>query len=322
MLVVTTARADGFFHHLGDELGHRFDELVAVHGPQLTPPIPVAVAWHPQKLGPSLDLGEPLLALAAGDLDGDGRAELYAVTTREVIALSITGNRVREIGRVVFVGEPAAHRPRDPVGAAVIDGKRLIASASTFAHTLDVHWRGKTLVGDARKPGKPGIVQCANDVAQLAPGRDYFGDGATASYGTRCRDDLTSADGHPLHIRAELSIANKLEVVVERCEAGATSCVHAADYAYTHVGVGFDVADLDRDGRPEVVFAGAGAPGEPDELRVVTLGEDEHKAKLRKSFNAGGVAAIAVGDLEHKGPVVVAAVRLDRSTRVDLWRMN
>jgi hypothetical protein len=322
VLVATTANADGFFHHLGDELGQRLAELDVARGPQLVPPTPVAVAWHPQKLGPSLDLGEPLLALAAGDLDGDGRAELYAVTTREVIALSVTGNRVRELGRVAFVGEPAPHRPRDPVGAVVIDGKRVIASASTFAHPLDVHWRGKTLVGDPRKSSKSGIVLCAGDVAQLTPGRDYFGDGATASYGTRCRDDLTSPDGHPLHIRAELSIANKLDVTVERCEADGNGCVHAADVTFTHVGVGFELADLDRDGQPEVVFAGAGAPGEPDELRVVTLGDDEHKAKLRKSFTAGGVAAIAVGDLERKGPVVVAAVRLDGSTRVDLWRMN
>jgi hypothetical protein len=311
------AHADGFFHHLADELGHRLAALDAARGPTLVPPVPLAVAWRPQKLAPSLDLDAPLLALAIGDLDGDGRAELYAVTEREVIALAIAGNRVRELGRVTLAGELAPRRPRDPVGAAVIDGKHLIASSSQFAHAFDVSWRGKTLVADPR--AKPGIELCAGELAQLERGRDYFGD---ASYGTRCRDDLVSADGHPLHVRGKLSTAGKLDVTVQRCEAGATSCAHVADFAYTHVGIGFAIVDLDRDGTPEVVFAGAGAPGEPDELRVVSLGADEHKTKLRKSFDAGGVAAIAAGDLQQKGPVIVAAVRLEGSTRVDLWRMN
>jgi hypothetical protein len=54
----------------------------------------------------------------------------------------------------------------------------------------------------------------------------------------------------------------------------------------------------------------------------VSFGDDEHKAKLRKAFSAGGVEAIAVGELEHKTPVVIAAVRLEGASRVDLWRMN
>jgi len=325
-LAATPAHADGFLHHLVDELGQRLDSIEAARGPTLVPPVPVAVAWRPQKLAPSLDLDAPLLALAAGDLDGDGRAELYAVTAREVIALSVTGARVRELGRVALAGELAAHRPRDPVGAAVVaersdvHSKYLIASSSQFARPFAVSWRGKALVADPT--GAPGIALCADALAQLAPGRDYFGDGATASYGTRCRDDLVTSDGHPLHLRATLSTAGKLEVAAQRCEAGGTSCAHAADFTYTHVGIGFELVDLDRDGTPEVVYAGAGAPGEPDELRVVSFGADEHKTKLRKSFGAGGVAAIAAGDLERKGPVIVAAVRLSGSTRVDLWRMN
>ncbi|HEY1814034.1 MAG TPA: hypothetical protein VGG74_16900 [Kofleriaceae bacterium] len=315
LALAVPASAAGFFHHLADRLVAR----VAPHGPVLVAPVPVAVTWRPQRLAPSLDLGAPIVALAAGDLDGDGRAELYAVTSREVVAFAVTGNRVRELGRVAFAGDPPAHRPRDPVGAAVIDGTRLVASSSLYARTLDVHWRGKLLVAD---PGKPGIALCANEVAQLAPGRNYFGDGATANYGARCRDDLVSADGHPLRVRAELSLAGRLDVTVDTCDAVRAKCERTSEITYTHAGVGFEIVDLDRDGRPEVVFTGAGAPGEPDELRVVTVGEDEHKTRLRKSFNAGGVAAIAAGELERKGPVIVAAVRLEGSTRVDLWRMN
>jgi hypothetical protein len=314
-LAAAPASADGFLHHVAEQLGAR----QAPHAPALVPPAAVAVAWHPQRLAPSLDLGAPIVALAVGDLDGDGRAELYVVTAREVVAFSVTGNRARELGRVAFAGDPPAHRPRDPVGAAVVDGARLVASSSLYARTLDVHWRGKMLVGDA---GKPGIALCVNEIAQLAPGRNYFGDGASANYGARCRDDLVSADGHPLRVRAELSLAGKLDVAVDTCDVARAKCERTTAITYTHAGVGFEIVDLDRDGRPEVVFTGAGAPGEADELRVVTVGEDEHKTKLRKSFNAGGVAAIAAGDLERKGPVIVAAVRLEGSTRVDLWRMN
>ena len=283
------------------------------------PPVPVAVKWLPQKLG-SIDLGAPIVALAAAELDGDGHGELYAVTSREVIAIGIVDKRLRELGRVAFASELAVPAPRDVVGAAVVEGRVLVASVSSFTRGLRVAWRGKALLGD---PGDLGFVLCAGEHVQLAPGRNYFGDAANASYGTRCRKDLVDALGHPLAIRAQLSSTNKLDIAVERCAAGGTDCTHAADYAYTHVGVAFELADLDRDGTPEVIFAGAGAPGDPDDLRVVTFGDDEKKSKLRKSFTAGGIAAIAVTDLDHTGaPQVVAAVRLVGSTRVDLWRMN
>lgn len=321
--------AAGFFERIADRLhappaGSRDTAAIAVaHPAQLAPPVPVAVTWRPQKLAPSLDLGAPLLALAAADLDGDGKAELYAVTTREVIALAVGGGRVRELGRVAFAGDLAPRPPRDPVGSAIAvrrGGKLVVAaSASSFARALDVTWRNKALAGD---PGKPGFELCADDVAQLAPGRDYFGDGAAASYGWRCRDDLAGADGHALRVRAQLSLAGKLDVALDRCDA-AGACAHAADYSYPKAGIGFELVDLDRDGTPEVAFGGAGAPGDPDELRVFTLGEDEHKAKWKKAFTAGGIVAIASGDLDGKGaPALIAAVRLVGSTRVDLWRMN
>jgi hypothetical protein len=97
--------------------------------------------------------------------------------------------------------------------------------------------------------------------------------------------------------------------------------VDDARYAFAKVGTAFELADLDRDGKPELVYASASAPGEPDEVRAVTLGEDDKKTKWKKAFTAGGVAGIAVGDFDG-APAVIAAVRLVGSTRVDFWRLN
>jgi hypothetical protein len=318
----------GFLHQLAHDVASRLDAIQAAHVPRLVPPVPVAVAWRPQKLTPPLDLGAPVVALTAADLDGDGKAELYAVTAREVIAIGYSDRRVKELGRVAFVGERMVPESRDVVGSAIASGKVILASSSSFAHALRVSWRGKTLVADA---GEPGFELCAGEHVQLATGRNYFGDAQNATYGVRCRDDLVEADGHPLHVRAQLSVAGKLDVNVDRCAptapgAPSSHCVHTASYTFTHVGVGFDIADLDRDGRPEVVFAGASAPGDPDDqehLRVVTLGDEEKKTKLKKTFIAEGIAGIVVADLDGDGkPEVIAALRLVGSGRTDIWRMN
>ena len=62
----------------------------------------------------------------------------------------------------------------------------------------------------------------------------------------------------------------------------------------------------------------------PDVLKIVTLGDDDRKkAKLRKAFSAGGVAGIAVTDLDGNGvQEVLAAVRIVGATRVDVWRVE
>lgn len=313
VLALTAATEAGVLHDIANDIAAKLAALRASHGPK--PPVPVAVKWHPVKLTPSFELGAPILALAAGDLDGDGKPELYAVTTREVIAFAVTDHHVKELARVPFAGDLAVPAPRDPVGAAVIEGRTLVASSSAFVHGLRVSWRGRQLAGDI---GAPGIELCAGEHVPLAAGRDFFGDDKAGYYGVRCAD-LADSAGRMLRVRATLGLTGKLDVAVARCEGDA--CQRTSDVAIAKAGTAFELADLDRDGRPEVVFASANAPGEPDDVRVVTLGEDDHKTKLKKTFSAGGVAALAVGDFDG-APAIIAAVRLVGSTRVDLWRMN
>jgi hypothetical protein len=303
VLVAQPARAEGVLHELATEIATRLDALRAAHAPK--PIVPIAVKWKPQRLS-SIELGAPLVALTAGDLDGDGRAELYAVTTHEVIAFALVEHRLKELSRVAFVGEPAVPASRDPVGAAVIEGRVMYASSSAFARGIKVSWRGKQLTADL---GEPGVELCAGERAVLVAGRDYFGDDKNGYYGVRCAE-IADATGKPQHARALLGITGKLEVTVE-----------AAHYSFAKIGAAFELADLDRDGKLELVFASANAPGEPDEVRAVTLGDDEKKTKWKKAFSAGGVAGIAVGDFDG-APAVITAVRLVGSTRVDLWRLN
>jgi hypothetical protein len=315
-----SAGPDAFLHDLVRDVRSKLDAAIVARPPKLVPPKPIAIKWKLVKLG-SFDLGAPLVTLTGADLDGDGKGELYAVTAREVIALGMRAKKLDELGRVAFTGEPALPMPRDVVGSATVDGGALVASVSTFAKGIRVTWKAKTLVA---AQGDPGFALCPGEVAQLAPGRNYFGDATTGHYGARCRSGLVEPDGHAIRVRAQLSLANRLEIQVERCVATNVGCQPATKYEYGSAGFAFDLADVDRDGKPELIYTGAAAPGDPDLIKVVSLGDDDKKhAKLRKSFTAGGVAGVAVSDLDGNGAAeVVAAVRIVGSTRVDVWRLE
>ena len=130
VLAVAPAHAgsEDYFTRLAAAAKHSVEGVFAERGPKLVPPVPVRLTWKPVRLG-SFDPGVPFVALTAADLDHDGKAELYAVTTREVIALGLGTRRVVELGRVPFTGDPAMPASRDPVGTAIVDGGELIASA-------------------------------------------------------------------------------------------------------------------------------------------------------------------------------------------------
>lgn len=309
------AAADGrgFMHRLADAVAQRLEAAAAAHAPRPVPPQPIDVKWSVKKIG-SFDLGAPVVALTAADLDGDGKPELYAVTSREVVAFSLGAHGAKEIGRVAFTGEQAMPASRSPVGTALVEGTALTASVSGYVRSMHVHWRGKALVGDS---GEPGFAVCPNERVQLVAGRNYFDAGV---YEIRCRGDLVDPAGYPLRVRAVLSLKDRLEVAVDRCDLGGATCESAGKFSYGNVGVAFAIADVDRDGRPELVYSGAGASDEPDTVRVVTLGEPDKKHVFRHAF-AGGVVGIATVE----GGPVIAAVRLagiNGKNTFDLWRLN
>ena len=309
---------DSYLPRLATEVTERLDALAAAHAPKLQPPVPVKVTWKPLRLG-SLDLGAPLAALAAADLDGDGRSELYAVTAREVVGIGIRANKATELGRVAFSGPRAVPAPRDAIGTALVDGGELVAAVSGWTNELRVAWQAKKLVG---QPGGPGFLVCPQERATLVAGRNYFGPAASPFYAVRCRDDLVDATGAPLRIRAQLGLNGKLSVTIEKCAAGGKACKPDAAFEVPGVGAAFEVADVDRDGTPEVIISDDAAPGDPDFVKVLTAAGGPGKPLYKKTFQAG-VAGIATMDADGDGiGEVVAAVRLAGATRVDLWRLD
>jgi len=316
--VPRVARADDdYLARLAAAVRVQLDDAAAAHRVKLVPPVRVNLRWSPQKLG-SVDLGAPIVAIAAADLDGDGRAEIYLVTPREVVAVSVAGKAVRELGRVAFTGEPAVPASRDVVGVAVVDGNAVVAAVSAWATELRVEWRGKTLTG---KPGAAGFRVCG-DRLQLSPGRNHFREGDDALFGARCSVDLTDAAGYPLRVRGELSAAGTLDITVARCDADGAGCRPAGAYAIKDVGYAFEIADVERDGTPDAIVSSASAPGDGDAIRVIPLsGSTLGKPAAAKTF-IGGVAGIAVADGDGDGVAdVLAVVRLAGATRADLWRL-
>lgn len=312
-------RPPTFAERLVHQVRTLVDAAIIARPPKLVPPKKVALRWKLAKLG-TVELGAPLVTLAAADLDADGTAELYAVTPRDVIAIAAHGGKLRELGRVALTGERSVAGPRDVVATALADGTSLLVGVSTYARSQRVTWRGGALVAE---PGAAGFPQCPGELVPLTAGRNTFGDAASAHLGARCTSQLVDGDGYPLRARAQLSLASKLDVAVERCAATNLGCQPTARHEYAGVGYAFAVADVDRDGVPEALLSGAGAPGDPDSLRVITLGDSAAKPKLKKAFAAGGIAAIAVGDLDANGTSdVIVAVRAAGAPRVELWRLE
>lgn len=266
-----------------------------------------------------------------------------------------SADKIRELARLAFPGAPAAIRPRDPVATVAVDAAagELMAGSSSYARSVRARWQRGALVVLEELDGLP---LCAHQRGQLVAGRNYFLELATSSsssassttsggdarepalgaqwrkdpaagkdkgesfYGQRCRDELPLADGGRARAVARLPVDGPLKVMVQpRCDGGA-GCP-PRHFELPGVGVAFDVGDVDRDGRIDVAYAGAGAPGDPDAVRVVPV-TDPRRTLFRRAFT-GGVAAVALVDLDGDGAAeVIAAVRLPGSPRVDLWRLN
>jgi hypothetical protein len=332
-----------------------FDAASAEREPPPKPPVAVPVKWKAKRVA-SLDLGAPLLALAAGDLDGDNKAEVVALTEKHVVVLRPAARGLGEITRAALPADPAPIRPRDPVGTLVVSGGEILARASTRGRGARWKLDGKTLREVAPLPAYP---LCADVTADLVPGRNYFAGGAPVSlrgapapggppvslrpgapapggtgdergfgaafYITRCRDGIVDRTGRALRAQATVEPGGGVAIVLEtRCGSRDTACTARRDVRVEGAGVAIELDDVDHDGTIELITSGAGAPGDADAVAVWSIGDAgvSKKPVFRRGFS-GGVVGLGSGDIDGDGDGdVIAAVRLAGARKVDLWVLD
>ena len=329
--------------------------------PPLVPPVPVPVRWGARRVS-SISLDAPLLALGAGDLDGDQQDELLVLTASELVVLGQDGRTLASRVRARLSAEPATVRPRDPVGTLVVgdadgDGRAEVAvRSSEQASGAVLAMRDGALVEVGQIAGFP---LCTGTVGQLVTGRNYFEESALPeapgtspeapgtpfpeAAGTspeapgtplapplparflsaRCHQGLVDPAGRALAVAATVAADHTLWLEARvTCPPGDAACPPSASARHGQAGTALALADMDRDGQPEVALAQAAAPGDPDAVTVLSWAGDTLHPVFERRFT-GGVAGLAAGDFDGDGaPELVGAVRLLGSNRVDLWLFN
>jgi hypothetical protein len=277
----------------------------------------------------SLGRGE-VLALGAGDVDGDGRIELVVLRRAEVEVLRRGSSAFQTLLRHRPAAPAAAIRPRRPLGALVVADLDRDGKAEILARTSDLE-RGVEL-GIARDgkalqlrrelaayplaagPGGKG-VELVSALAQ--PGLDLFA-ASSVSVAPGAVPDWLKALPASFYSLRRGSIASPRgpRRFIGVVDAGGGLSLIGPDAGSTiasgpRAGIAFDLCDLDDDGALEVIASGLDGPDVEDGLAVTRLTVGASGAALKplwRSPSLGGqVVAITHGDFDGNGKLEVAA---------------
>jgi len=246
-------------------------------------PTPTSEQPRPTRLlGASLArLSQPPAALTTGDLDGDGRDEVIALTEREVLVFSATGQLVAE--RSLEVLPPGPAPTREPFGAlAVLSGPpRLAAFSTRFAHGEVLSLEGGALRGVARL-----------EAPQLSPDtRASFVPGQTAFTLPGVQNRVTTFS--TAHSRVLLVHPDGTASFFPRPSV--------APVPLSGLGAGSALGDLDGDGTPELLTTSPEFQPSPDALRVFrTNGGDPttHEPLWQGPLPAGRALQVVTANLD------------------------
>lgn len=270
------------------------------------PPVPLVAAAPVWVAAPE----RRAVALACGDLEGDGSLELVLVG-RQRVSVGRVREKKLKLERALDWStlSPIAPTPlREPIASAVIDhGNHLLLGSSDRKDAVRLNpafatierwnallpWpgggctelRGTALFGEARACSQREPLPAAARVAQAA---DALA-GAT----------IVTRSGELRTVRAARLAAEPTVVLVDN--KGRSARVSA-------LGAQLAVSDLDFDGQPELIAGSDTLDPNADALVVFTWLEDGRVIERQRIPARGGVFAIAVCPPEDAGrPLTVAA---------------
>jgi hypothetical protein len=241
------------------------------------------------------------LALAAGDLDGDGAAELAVLDPAAIHVLGADGAAVATLPLATAGGEEGAPVPtRDPTGTlAVVDGT-LRWSVPHLGRAGSLRLEGGALV-PAAAPAVPAPPLAAGAAGVLAapwrPGTNAFGPDFAAG-------DREAAAAGPFVAAAAAPAPGPVAFAVAlddgRLQLFGPDLVPLSP-PMAGVGATAALADLDGDGAAEAVVPSP-AYELPDRLRVLSPGPDAEPAVRFESGDLPGLLWVgAAGDLDGDG---------------------
>lgn len=285
-------------------------------------PVPPSSGPFRVSVRPLLKLDATVLALAVGDVLGDGRAAI-AVVSPHGLALVQNG---RVVARREVPELPAGRAPRDPTAAIAIGD----FGGGRIAYFLAGANNGEVIAVEGGSLRPVGVLSaapiCAGAAGKLfghfVPGRGTIAD-TLAPYIDPKEIRAIPAKGRELVGVAATPRPSRIAYAALYSDGALIPLGQDLKPAFSpvaSVGAGFALADLDGDGVPELV-ASSGTPGPTDRIRVLRFGGGkEPEVAFESGPIAGALLAGGAGDLDGDGrdDAVLAAPLPDGTTQLYL----
>ncbi|WP_224366171.1 FG-GAP repeat domain-containing protein [Hyalangium versicolor] len=283
---------------------------------------PMAVASGPRAVrlmgAVMIHLEQAPAALAAGDLDGDGKDEVIVLTERAVSVFADDGRLLAQ--RDFDSLPPSATPPREPFGTVAIipQPARIAAWSARYSH-------GEVLVFDKPKGALRPLGPL--DSAPLgANERGTFTQGQTTFIA-----EVRLGEGRILNVPAPFTTASMVPPRMLFVHLDGSASLYprptAPPIRIQGLGAGSTLGDLDGDGTPELITTSPQVFPVPDVVRVFPLAGDDpttHGVLWQSALPPGRALQVVTADLDgdkHR-EVLVGLALPDGSGEVFLMRQG